>query len=66
MQIEIYRKMVSDAQINKSWLEDQITERQLQKEWQAVKCFKEGRQVISRKTSSPVSRVRHRVRGSGL
>jgi hypothetical protein len=41
MQIEIYRKMVSDAQINKGWLEDQITERQLQKEWQAVKCFKE-------------------------
>jgi len=32
---------VSDAQINKGWLEDQIAERQLQAEWQAAKCFKE-------------------------
>jgi hypothetical protein len=30
---------VSDAQINKGWLEDQITERQLQKEWKAAISF---------------------------
>jgi len=30
---------VSDAQINKGWLEDQISERQLQEEWKAAKSF---------------------------
>jgi hypothetical protein len=30
---------LSDAQINKGWLEDQITERQLQEEWKAATSF---------------------------
>lgn len=30
---------LSDAQIDKGWLEDQITERQLQEEWMAAKRF---------------------------
>jgi len=32
---------VSDPLVNAAWLEKQISERQLQKEWQAAKCFKE-------------------------
>jgi hypothetical protein len=30
---------VSDAQVNMAWLEEQITARQLQEEWQAAKQF---------------------------
>jgi hypothetical protein len=32
---------VSDAQVNAAWLEEQISEKRLQEEWQAAKRFKE-------------------------